>query len=56
MSLALSICALFILFMQSGNGEQFLNITFRLLLFAAALSPVEFATDIVPSTCIYASL
>ena len=56
MSLVLSICVLFISFMQLGTEEQFLNITFRLLLFAAALSPVEFATDIVPSTCIYASL
>ena len=33
---ALSICILFILLMQLVNGAQFLNITFLLVLFAAA--------------------
>ena len=38
MSVALSACALFILFMQSVNGIQFLNISFLLKLFATAPS------------------
>ena len=54
MSLALSICALFISLMQSLNGAQFLIIMF-FLLFRFAAVPV-FGTVIVPPTSIYASL
>ena len=36
MSLALSTCVLLISLMQIVNGAQFLNITFSLVLFAAA--------------------
>ena len=36
MSLALSTCVLLISLMQLINGAQFLNITFLLMLFAAA--------------------
>ena len=46
--LALSTCELFVSFMESVNGVQFLNIKFLLLLFAAAPAPAVFATDIVP--------
>ena len=52
MSLALSICVLFISLMQLVNGEQFLIIIFFLLCgFAAAAAAV-----IVALTSIYASL
>ena len=40
--------------MQLVNGAQFLNITFFLALFGAAVVP--FATVIVPLISIYASL
>ena len=53
MSLALSICALFISLMQSVNEAQFLNITYLSLLPPTA-APA--ATDIVPLTSIYVSL
>ena len=53
MSLALSICVLFISFMQSVNEAQFLN-TSSILLFL--LPPANSATVIVPFTSIYASL
>ena len=54
MSLALSICVLFILITQSVNGAQFLiNIFF--LLFGFAAVPV-FGTIIFRLTSIYASI
>ena len=54
MSLTLSICVLFVLFMlmQLINAAQFSNITFYLSLFAAAV----FVTDIVLLKMMYASL
>ena len=55
-SLALSACVLFISLMQSVNGAQFLNMTFLLVLFAAAPATELPATDIVPLKSIYASL
>ena len=55
MSLALSICALFISLMQSVNGTQFLNATSLFLLFGAALVP-EFETVILPLATKCASL
>ena len=44
--------------MQLVNGEQFLNITFLFVLFAAAEAPAPavLLTDIFPLTSIYASL
>ena len=42
--------------MQLVNGAQFLNITFLLVLFAAAPAPAVLLTDIFPLTSIYASL
>ena len=54
MSLALSICALFILLMQSVNRVQFLKTAYLLLLFE--LCPACSEIDIVHSTSIYASL
>ena len=53
MSLGLSICVLFISFMQSVNGAQFLN-TACILLFP--LPAAYAATVIVPLASIYASL
>ena len=53
---ALSIWVLFILLMQLVNGAQFLNITFLLVLFAAAPSTAVLLTAIFPLTSIYASL
>ena len=50
MSLALSICVLFILLMKSVNGAQFLIIIF-FLLFGFAAVPV-FGAVIVPLTSI----
>ena len=41
---ASSICVLFILLMQLVNGAQFLNITFLLVLFAAAPAPAVLLT------------
>ena len=55
MSLAFSICVLFISLMQSVNGTQFLNTTFFFLLFGAASVPV-FETVIVHVAAMYASL
>ena len=52
-SLAISICVLFILLMQLVN--ELLSISFLLALFGAAAVPV-FGIDIVPLTCMYASL
>ena len=37
---------LLILLMQSVNGEQFLNITFLLVLFASSAAPAVLLTDI----------
>ena len=54
MSFVLCICVLFISFMQSVSGAQFLIIIFSLL-FGAAAVPV-FATVTVLFTSIYASL
>ena len=54
MSLALSICVLFISLMQSVNRAQFLNTTSLSLLFGFA--PTRSVTDIVSLTSIYASL
>ena len=42
--------------MQLVNGAQFLNITFLLILFAAAPAAVVLLTVIFPLTSIYASL
>ena len=53
---ALSIWVLFILLMQLVNGAQFLNITFLLVLFAAAPAPALLLTVIFPLASIYASL
>ena len=54
MCLALSICVLFNLLIQSVNGTQFLSINFLLALFG--LSPARTAIDIAPLTITYASL
>ena len=48
MSLGLSTCVLLISLMQLVNGAQFLNITFLLMLFAAAPSAAVLLTVIVP--------
>ena len=56
MSLASSTGVLFISLMQLVNGEQFLNTTFLLVLFALASSAAVLLTAIVPLTSIYASL
>ena len=54
---ALSIWVLFILLMHLVNGAQFLNITFSLVLFAAAAAATAvLLTIIFPVTSIYASL
>ena len=53
---ALSIWVLFILLMQLVNGAQFLNITFLLILFAAAPLAAVLLNDMFPLTSIYASL
>ena len=50
---ALSIWVLFILLMQLVNGAQFLNITFLLVLFAAAPAATVLLTVIFPLTNIY---
>ena len=42
--------------MQLLNGAQFLNTTFVLVLFTAALAAAVFGTVIVPLTRVYASL
>ena len=55
-SLALSTCVLFISLMQLKNGAQFLNITFLLVLFAAAPTSDVSSTVIVPLISMYASL
>ena len=55
MSLALSICVLFISLMQLVNGAQFLIIIF-FILFAAAAATAVFGTVIVVLTSIYVSL
>ena len=56
MSLALSICVLFISLMQSVNGAQFLNTNFLWLLFEFTAGGGAGANVIVPLTGIYASL
>ena len=56
MLIALSTWVLFILLMQSVNGAQFLNITFLLVLFAAAPSAAVLLTIIFPLKSTYASL
>ena len=56
MFLALSICVLLISLIQLVNGAQFLNITFILVLFAAAPAAAVLVTLIVSLTRIYASL
>ena len=56
MSLALSTCVLLISLMQLVSGAQFLNITFLLVLFAAAPSAAVLLTVIVRLTKIYTSL
>ena len=53
---ASSICVLFILLEQLVNGAQFLNITFLLILFAAAPLAAVLLNDMFPLTSIYASL
>ena len=55
-SLALSICVLFIWLIQLINGAQFLNITILLALFASASAAAVFGTVIILLTSIYASL
>ena len=52
----LSIWVLFILLMQLVHGAKFLNITFLLVLFAAAAVAPVLLTDIFPLTSIYALL
>ena len=47
---------LFILLMLLVNGAQVLNITFLLILFAAAPAAAVLLTDTFPLTSIYASL
>ena len=54
-SLALSICVLFISFIQSINGAQFLNITSLSLLFGFVTSDGTGSIDIVPLTSTYTS-
>ena len=56
MSLALPICVLLISIIQLVNGAQFLNITFLLVLFAAAPSAAVLLALIIPLPRIYASL
>ena len=56
MYLALSICVLLISLIQLVNSAQFLNITFLLVLFAAAPAAAVLLTVIVPLTRTYASL
>ena len=53
---ASSIYVLFILLMQLVNGAQFLNITFLMVLLAAAPSAAVLLTVIFPLTSIYATL
>ena len=53
---ALSIWVLFVLLMQLVNEAQFLNITFSLVLFAAAPAAAVLSTVMFPLTSIYASL
>ena len=55
MSVALSICVLFISLMQSVSGAQFLNTTFLFPLFGVAAIPV-FGTVIVLLIAMYGSL
>ena len=50
---ALSFCVLFILLKQLVNGAQFLNITFLLVLFAAAPPAAVLLTVIFPLASIY---
>ena len=52
----LSIWVLFILLMELVNGEQFLNITFLIVLFTAAPSAAVLLAYIFPLTSTYASL
>ena len=52
---ALSMWVLFILVMELVNGVQFLNITFLLILFAAAPAPVLLLTVIFPLAIVYGS-
>ena len=47
---------IFILLIQLVNGSQFLNITFLLVLFAAAPITAVLLTVLFPLTSIYASL
>ena len=54
-SLALSICVLFISLMQLVNGAQFLIIVF-FLFYAPAQASTVFGTVIVALTSVYASL
>ena len=56
MSLALSIYVLLISLIQLVNRAKFVNITFLLVLFAAAPSVAVLLSLIVPLTTIYASL
>ena len=42
--------------MQSVNGAQFLNITFLLVVLAAAPAPAVLLTDIFPLTNMYAPM
>ena len=53
---ALSIWVLFISLIQLVKGAQFLNITFLLVLLAAAPAPEVLLTVIFPLKTIYASL
>ena len=53
MSLALSICVLFVSLIQPVNGAQFLNTSSLFLLFGAAAVPV-FGSLIVPLTAMCA--
>ena len=55
-SLALSISTLFVSFLQSVNGAQFLNITFLLTLFAASPAVAVLLTVMAPLASMYGSL
>ena len=56
MSLASSVSVLLISLIRLVSGEQFLNLTFLLVLFASAPTAAVLLTVIVSLTWIYASL
>ena len=56
MSFALSTCVLFISLIALVNKEQFLNITFLLVLFASASAAAVLLAVIISLTGVYTSL